>query len=147
MSIVNIDGLANRFLGAPYPIVKDAKGYFHTINDLDTLKADMLILLMTNFGERIMIPEYGANLRSLVFDPNDAALAAKARSLIIQAIGLWEPRVTVDSIDVTTGSDVKSLSPNDDLTEVESVLSITIMFKDPRNIQDVQSLTLHVPLA
>ena len=45
--------LAN-FLGCPYPIQDDPFGYLHTQSDVNQIKSDLLILLLTNPGERCL---------------------------------------------------------------------------------------------
>lgn len=138
--------MANKFLGVPYPIAKDAKGYFHVQGDLDQIKSDLLILLLTNPGERVMLPDFGTGLRQLVFEPNDVSLASQARQLIIQAIQQWEPRIAIDQINVLTKVDKSILNPNDDMTQSDHVLVVQIQFRDPENIQHVEDLRLEVPL-
>jgi hypothetical protein len=135
-----------KFSGVPYPIQKDPKGYFRKQSDLNQIKSDLLILLLTNPGERVMLPEYGTDLRGLIFEQNDSILASKARDIIIASIRQWEPRVTIQQLDVFAGPDTDSLSPNDDQSEVAHILTIRINFIDPENIQEVQDLTLTVPL-
>lgn len=85
--------MADKFLGIPYPLTKSPLGYFRPQGGVEQIKSDMLILLLTNPGERVMLPEYGTGLRDLIFEPNDADLRARARQLIIKAIKDWEPRV------------------------------------------------------
>lgn len=135
-----------KFSGYTYPIVKDPKGYFHSQQDVDQIKSDLLILLLTNPGERVFLPAFGTDLRSLIFEPNDPTLAATARQRIIAAIQQWEPRIAVQQIDVLTKVDINDLNPNDTRTEAPNILEIRIMFVDPQNIQSVQQLVLAVPL-
>lgn len=138
--------MAQNFKGYSYPITKDALGYFHTQEDVDQIKSDLLILLLTNPGERLMLPEFGTGLRDLIFDPNDITLHNKARDLIINAIRTWEPRISVEQVDVLSSVDTTSLDRSDDLTEADAILMIRIKFLDPQNIQSVQELNLQVPL-
>jgi phage baseplate assembly protein W len=137
--------MATRFLGMPYPVRKTTKGYLPTVIDIDVLRADLLFLLQSNFGERVMLPEYGTNLRSLVFEPNDPLIEQRARDLITQAINNWEPRVTIDSITITRSPTQNQALQSPEFAD-ENALSISIAFKDPGNITDIQSLILLVPL-
>lgn len=129
-----------KFLGAPYPIKKTSLGLLPTQNGLNQIKSDLLILLMTNPGERVMLPEYGTGLHTLLFEPNDEEITEKAREMIINSINTWEPRVVIKEIDVNIGS--SSYSPDD----LHHVLKIRIDFFDQDEIQEVQSLTLNLPL-
>ena len=85
-----------RFMVAPYPIGQDAAGLLHTQSDVEQIKSDLLILLLTSPGERVMLPEFGTDLRQLIFEPNDAVLEQRAIDIITQSIRTWEPRVVVE---------------------------------------------------
>jgi hypothetical protein len=132
--------------GTPYPIIKHPNGFLHSQNGIDQVKSDLLCLLLTNPGERVMLPEFGTPLRELLFDPNDATLMQRARDMIAKSIQAWEPRITVEAITVTTNFDRDELNATDDLTEKEHILGIRISFFDPINIRDVQELALELPL-
>lgn len=135
------------FLGVPYPTIKDPRGFWHSQSGVNTIKSDLLQLLLTNPGERVMLPEFGTPLRTLLFEPNDPTLAEQARNMIINSIRRWEPRIAVQNIEVTTNIDETSLNINDDNTQKDHVLFIRIVFVDPQNIKEVQQLTLQMPLA
>jgi phage baseplate assembly protein W len=59
------------------------------------------IILGTQYGERVMRPQFGSNLRALVFAPNNATTANLARYYVAQALGRWEPRIDVLNVAVT----------------------------------------------
>lgn len=101
---------------------------------------------MTDPGERVMLPEYGTPLKQLLFDPNDTTIAFKAKQMIKDSISRWEPRITVNALDVLTPPDPTSLDMSDDLTETGSMLLIRILFVDPQEISNVQELKLELPL-
>lgn len=136
-----------KFKGIPYPVTKNAQGFFHIQSGTNQIKSDLLILLLTNPGERVFLPTFGTPLRKLIFEPNDPALANKARQMIINSIKAWEPRVAVQNITVTNTANAAWINPSDDQSENDAVLSISIIFVDPDQIADVQSLSLEIPLA
>jgi phage baseplate assembly protein W len=135
-----------RFLGCPYPIVKNPLGFFKTQKDLAQIKADLLILLLTNPGERVFLPNFGTPLKSLIFEQNDAALEIRARELIIESINRWEPRITVSSIEVTRPTR-QNLNRDDALQDLDNILYINIRFFDPEQITNIQELKLEIPLS
>ena len=137
----------SRFLGLPYPTTPNPQGYWYSQSGIDQIKSDMLVLLLTSPGERVMLPNFGTPLKELFFEPNDPATALKARQMIIKSISDWEPRVAVTNIQVSTTIDKASLNSRDDLTEREHILYIKINFVDPENIREVQELALQVPLS
>lgn len=63
-------------------------------------------ILHTTPGERVMLPEFGSRLRSLVFEPNDITLENEIRRAVIEPISRWEPRVEVSYIDVQRAPDL-----------------------------------------
>jgi phage baseplate assembly protein W len=134
-----------KFWGAPYPIVRHANGFLHTQRGAAQVKSDLLSLLLTNPGERVMLPDFGTPLNRLFFDPNDAQVAQEARDMIVTAIEAWEPRIVVSDIEVNTNVD-DSLSPLDEKVDIGHILLIRINFSDFDNIQEVQELRLEVPL-
>lgn len=139
--------MAKKFLGVPYPVTANALGFFYSQHGVNQIKSDLLILLLTNPGERVFLPTFGTPLRRLVFEPNDSTLAAKAKQMIIQSIKKWEPRIAVKQIQVTNTMDTKSANLADDESEFGAVLNIKIVFVDPENISEIQQLVLEVPLS
>ena len=139
--------MTNKFLGAPYPIVSTARGLLATQRGVDQIKADLLQLLLTNPGERVMLPGFGTPLREIIYEPNDATSSEQVRDMIINSIRTWEPRITIEQIDVSTQADQESLHEDDSLEDIGHIMIVRILFFDPENISEVQELKLEVPLA
>jgi phage baseplate assembly protein W len=59
------------------------------------------VILGTQYGERVMRPQFGSNLRSLAFAPNNGSTANLARYYVTDALGRWEPRIDVLDVAVT----------------------------------------------
>lgn len=136
-----------KYPGLPYPITKNPKGFFYIQDGINQIKSDMLILLLTNPGERVMLPNYGTPLRKLVFEPNDPKLILQAKNMIARSLKLWEPRVAITQIEVKNGMDNHSKNLDEDGTETDAVLLIRILFVDRLKIDTVNELKLEVPLA
>ena len=113
---------------------------------VDQIKADLLQLLLTNPGERVMLPDFGTPLRKLVFEPNDPTLEVQAKKMIADAIARWEPRIEINNISVTSAFNPADLADTDTREEIEHILGIKIEFFDPMNISQVQELVLEVPI-
>ncbi len=136
----------NKFIGCQYPLIKSARGIFAHRSGVNQIKADLLQLLLTNPGERVMLPTYGTPLRQLMFEPNDSSLELRARQMINDAILAWEPRIVIQNIEITSKIDRSVLSKDDSYDEQEAILYIKVSFVDPENIQEVEVLELHRPL-
>jgi uncharacterized protein len=64
----------------------------------------VLQLLLTTPGERVDLPQFGCGLRSLVFAPNNDALAATVKLRVVQGLNQWLAGV-VNPVDVVLGGD------------------------------------------
>ncbi|MCE2909233.1 MAG: GPW/gp25 family protein [Burkholderiaceae bacterium] len=58
------------------------------------------IILMTEPGERLRLPEFGGGLGRFLFEPNILATHTLMRQRIADALKRWEPRVQVEEVDV-----------------------------------------------
>jgi len=132
-------------MGTPYPIVKTAQGLLATTRNNNAIKADLLQLLLTNPGERVMLPDYGTAFRTLLFEQNTLTLAEKARSLVIQAITNWEPRIAVTDITVRNQGTMFQNNQTDP-DSMGNELYISISFSTPDNIGEVDTLVLQLPM-
>jgi phage baseplate assembly protein W len=137
---------SNSWKGYPYPVISGPKGFFGNSKGIDQIKADLLVLLLTSPGERVMLPSFGTPLKDLIFEPGDASLVSKARQMIVNSITQWEPRISVDQINVSLGIPDSLLNPDDNLTEKNAILTIQIQFKDPGTLTESFELVLDVPL-
>ncbi len=67
------------------------------------------IILGTQYGERLMRPGFGANLKSLIFAPNNATTASLAGYYVTDALARCEPRIDVLDVLVTNDVDAARL--------------------------------------
>jgi uncharacterized protein len=58
------------------------------------------VVLLTEPGERLQLPEFGGRLRSFLFEPNTVATRRLVQEQIDRALQLWEPRITLSSVTV-----------------------------------------------
>jgi phage baseplate assembly protein W len=136
------------FLGAPYPIVRHPLGLLRTQSGISQVKSDLLVLLLTEPGERVMLPEFGTPLKQFFFEPNDSNLVDKVKQAISNSISMWEPRIAVSQIEVTNSpSSIKeSLDAFDNGQETGHILLIRILFTDFNDIKKVEELKLELPI-
>lgn len=131
--------------GAPYPIVKTPQGLLAPVKGSDAIKADLLQLILTNPGERVMLPDFGTPLRSLLFEQNTYGLAETVKQTLIAAIAEWEPRVVITKLDVTNEGTLVSEGSHPQGNSGNN-LYINIQFTTPDKIQAVEQLTISLPL-
>jgi len=87
--------------GVNFPVALSATGGILLSSGLTNIQQSILIVLGTQYGERVMRPTFGCNLKSLVFAPNNQQTAALARQYVLDGLQQWEPRITVKSVTVT----------------------------------------------
>lgn len=66
----------------------------------DGIRESLRILLLTSPGERIMRPDYGCGIKSLVFDNMSENTITQMKDMIERAILFFEPRITLQHIEV-----------------------------------------------
>jgi len=74
---------------------------FNTSTDISILESSLKMLLLTAKGERVMLPDYGTNLRQIIFQQNVQGIESLVQQEVVDAITKWEPRVQLLSINVT----------------------------------------------
>lgn len=78
------------------------KNQYSTVEQIDVLRNSVYTILTTRRGERLMDPNFGSRLSSLVFDPNDGSLGALAHAYTEEALVHYENRVKLINIQVTS---------------------------------------------
>jgi phage baseplate assembly protein W len=88
-------------LGTP-----DPSGILDYSTDSQCLREALWNVLMTNPGERLMRPSFGAGLNQWIGQPNTQSTRQLIASSITTAVGTWEQRVALRGVDV-------AVDPND----------------------------------
>ncbi|WPR75110.1 GPW/gp25 family protein [Algoriphagus sp. NG3] len=89
----------------------------------EDIQQSLIILLNTTLGERIMRPDYGANMEDLLFEALNVTTANMIANRIKQAILYHEPRVKTEDID---------LRPNYNEGRIEVIVSYLIIATNNR---------------
>ena len=66
----------------------------------EDIRQSLRILLGTVPGERVMQPAYGCGVQKLVFEIVNDATLTEMRHLVEKAILFFEPRITVNAVDI-----------------------------------------------
>jgi phage baseplate assembly protein W len=84
-----------------FPFAVNAAGRIAVSDRDETIRAKIMQVLFTAPGERVHLPEFGCGLFNLVFEPNDAILAATMEFTIGQALSRWlGDEIAIDAVDV-----------------------------------------------
>ena len=73
--------------------------------DVRLIKNDVMQLLLTSPGERVMRPNFGTLIRKTPFDPLDNSTLAALRKSIRTALEVFEPRVIYRDVKFVTRPD------------------------------------------
>jgi len=68
-------------------------------------KENLKNLLLTQLGERYMLPEYGTDLLGLLFQPNTFEFKETVDDTIRGPISYWLPYIVIENIDIKTFED------------------------------------------
>jgi len=74
-------------------------------SNINAIKNSIRNILQTRKMERRMLPEFGASLEQLLFEPIDESTAKKIGTLMIEEVEFWDPRVHIENIDVIADED------------------------------------------
>jgi uncharacterized protein len=70
-------------------------------------------VLLTDPGERVCLPTFGAGLRRLLFAPMNSSLGSSTKLIVTQALNLWlGNQITVHDVTVATASSTTAASPS-----------------------------------
>lgn len=111
--------------GLSYPLRLDATGV-STASGPRKVEESIRLILGTQYGERLMRPTFGSNLRTLSFAPNNSSTANLARYYVAEGLARWEPRIEVLEVAVENSA-------------TQPVLVISIVYR-LRATQDVHNL-------
>lgn len=111
--------------GMTYPLQLGVAGISESAGAAK-VEESIRIVLGTQYGERLMRPRFGSNLRSLAFAPNNVGTANLARYYVAEGLAQSEPRIEV--ADVAVANDTTA-----------GALVITISYR-LRGTQDIRNL-------
>ena len=139
-----------QFLGRGWafpPTFDKNSGSPQLVGGVEDINQSLEILLSTSLGERIMQPEYGCNLRDFLFEPMNSSFIAFIKDLVTTAILYYEPRITVENVDVSSPTE-QAMNEGLMLIDVEYVIRNTnsrfnfvFPFFESEAVQNILDLT------
>lgn len=98
--------MANKALGILLPAERGTAGYFNQGFDVVTqIKSNLINLVLTRKGERLMQPTFGCNIHDLMFDQITDETVAAARGAIEEAVQSWLPYLSIKNVVINKNSD------------------------------------------
>ena len=87
-------------IGISLPIQITNTAFEQTFQTSEQVKSNIKNLLLTKKGERILQPEFGSGLQSLLFEPNVDDFESRIEDTINESLEQWLPYVTAEEIDI-----------------------------------------------
>tara|TARA_Y100000310_G_C20010817_1_gene502862 strand:+ start:66 stop:506 length:441 start_codon:yes stop_codon:yes gene_type:complete len=124
----------NQFIGFKLPFELDNGGFNSlTTETLDAVKQNLLNLLNTEMGERVMQPNLGVRIRRYLFEPYRDGVITGIQDSLIETFSYWLPFVTINDINVQMSERTEGTLKNTMLISVDFSLK-----KDPNTMESVQ---------
>jgi uncharacterized protein len=95
-------------------------------------------VLLTDPGERVCLPTFGAGLRRLLFAPMNASLGATTKLIVTQSLNQWlGNQITVKDVTVTTSLD-PSATPGPPLPDGAIQVVVTYILTETQTLSSTQ---------
>jgi phage baseplate assembly protein W len=119
-------------VGIDLPMMAGAGAQFKlNYTTLDQAVANAKNLLLTNYGERIMQPRFGCNIRNVLFENLTDNLVGDVTNRIKTNFDYWLPYIFINKLDVI---------PNEDQNRL--YISLTISLEG--NVFDTRSIQVEI---
>ncbi len=83
-----------------------------TYSTAEQIKFNLINLLLTNKGERIENPEFGADIKKELFEQIDEDTFESLKNKIIDSVSIFIPEVTLTNITITPLTDSNTIGIN-----------------------------------
>lgn len=93
------------FLGSGWcfpPEFSMDSGDIRMVEGKEDIEQSLMILLSTRPGERVMQPDFGCGIHTMVFEEINLTTVTEMKYLIEQAVLYFEPRIELEDISVDT---------------------------------------------
>ena len=96
--------MAREFLGKgwKFPVGVDSQSEIEMSEYEQDIKEAIWIILSTSKGERVMRPDFGCGIHDFIFAAVNTANIALIESSVREALTVWEPRIELKGVSVST---------------------------------------------
>ena len=84
--------------GISFPVRVNQQGNLQFSLGSQNIQESILLILLTEIGERLYRPNFGCRIHELSFAPLNAETLMLIRIYVQEALELWEPRIIVDQV-------------------------------------------------
>ena len=101
----------NKAIGISIPF--NGGGVFKsTFSTKDQIKSNLINLLLTYKGERVLNPQFGADLPKLLFEPINNDTLLKIENYIVTSVTNYIPEIRITNIEITPDTDNNTIYVN-----------------------------------
>ena len=99
MSVREIDRNDNVYIGLEFPLDHNLTGFFRQSKTIpQQVKSNIKNLLLTSKGERVFQPDFGCDLRDLLFEQINSETLDGVDNSIRVALDTWLPYVNINDL-------------------------------------------------
>lgn len=95
-----------KIYGLQFPMQSGSRGYLSKQSGLALVRNNLIQLLSTERGERVMLPNYGVSLKKYLFQPLDAETFRSLQSEIVTSISRYMPNITILKLTVINNEEI-----------------------------------------
>ena len=103
-----LDLQKNIAIGVSLPFNGPSGPFNKTYSTKDQIKSNLINLLLTNKGERVFNPEFGADIKKVLFEGITEDTSALIQNLIITNVNYFIPEVNIVDVVVEPNTDNNS---------------------------------------
>jgi phage baseplate assembly protein W len=104
-----IDSVERKALGFGFPL-NGPSVFVPTFNTREQTKANLINYLLTNKGERVFNPNFGADLRNLLFQNIEDNTTNELKEIIQNDINVFFPQVKIEQIEFVNQPDQNTIN-------------------------------------
>ena len=105
-----LDLQKNIAIGVSLPFDGPSGPFNKTFSTADQIKSNLINLLLTNKGERLYNPDFGADLKTVLFEGITEDTSTILKNLINTNVSIWVPEVTITNVGVIKDEDHNTIS-------------------------------------
>ena len=95
--------------GITLPVKNGGTGFFEqAFTSREQAKSNLVNLLLTERGERVMQPDFGTGLKSLLFEQiDDEEFESRITDTIVDSVSYWLPYIRISGIEIEATDELK----------------------------------------
>lgn len=100
--------------GITLPLKRGESGFFEqAFSSYEQAKSNLKNLLLTKQGERVMQPNFGTGLHSLLFEQLTDDFQGKLTDTITKSVNYWLPYINIEEIDIKMTDEMRDMNRAD----------------------------------